>query len=458
MDNITKADIEQAIKGFLHDLYTNKYEPVAKKLEAAIASNNEADIETYKSAIAKLQDKFSHDTWMEYASSWMSTQLSFGTHISKGIHASSKGDNVIFIPANHQLNNKSIAGHHCLSDPIIDASGNAAALPLAAFLQTLVSKESDVTLGELIKQKHPTMTTALHSNADMAKQIFETFYNLIVAHISSPTTDELNKQILWPTEDSYHCLIPLYPTSLTHHLYQTIQDRKFSEANTQAKKNRYKESAAQPQHSYITIKDLAVVNIGGSNPQGVSQLMSKKRGKTYLLPSMPPKFTPSQDLSFSKNAKSIFKSKSLAYRSRHTLDALYDIIKVQHNNVSIREARKSILDELLLQVLGTALSIQQNRPAGWSKDYQLDYDEKLWLDPHRRELSGEDKFLEDYENGYWQQAIETRFAHWLQNLLKNEDTLKAFKNDFADPEHNEWEREMQDAIKYSQRMGQGAFA
>lgn len=465
MKNITQSQIKQAIDSFLSAQFDKKAASLIKILEKATQDNdNDIDAQTKaKEDIKKAQDKYALDAWMEYAHAWMSKQLSFGTHISKGVHASSKGDNAIYIPSD-SINKQSIVGHHSIKHPITDASGNAAALPLAAFLQTQVYYEdnSSSTISELIKAKHPALNGVFHSNTETSEQIQDTFYKLVVAYIETPKTDELNKQILWPLIDDsqsaqerfYHCVIPLYPTALTHHLYEKIQDIKFSDANTLAKKNRSKVNEIQT--SYVTIKDLAVLNIGGSNPQGVSQLMSKKRGKTYLLPSIPPSFTQTQEFSFSKNASSIFNAKTMAYKTRRTLDALYKIIGTRHNNMSIRDTRKVILDDLLLQILQIANSMQSNRPAGWSADYNnLDYAEKLWLDPFRGELEGEADFQAEFERGYWQQEIEAKFAAWLQDLLKNE--FPKLKKDFGDPEQNQWEKEMADALKESQRLGQGAF-
>ena len=450
MDTINSEHIKKAISDFLIAQYDNKASPELKKLEKAVQDNDFTTIDSIEAQLQKLKDKYKRDTWMEYASSWMSNQLSFGTHISKGIHASSKGDNIIYIPKSTS-DIQQFAGHHCLSDPLIDASGNAAALPLAAFLQAPVLE--DITIGQLIKEQHPSLVGVFHSDSSLSKQINDIFYKLVIAHIETPMTDEQNKQILFPVEAEYVCLVPLYHTSLTHHLYSHIQDIKFSDKNVLAKKNKNK--VTEVQHPYTTINNLAVLNIGGSNPQGVSQLMSKKRGKTYLLPSLPPSFTQSQELTFSKNANSIFNAKSMAYKTRRTLDALYNIVKTNYNNMTIRDARKSILDDLLLQILQIASSIQHNRPAGWSIEYNLDYAEKLWLDPQRRHLIGEDNFKNDFEKGDWQQEIEQKFARWLQGLLKKE--FPKIKNEFADPEQYSWEQEMQAALKESKRLGQGAF-
>lgn len=451
MENITQAQIKQAINSFLSAQYDKKAMPMLKGLEKALQDNDVEASEKIEAELKKSEEKYAQDTWMAYASGWMSTQLSFGTHISKGVHASSKGDNLIYAPLSDS-DDRPFAGHHSLANPIIDASGNAAALPFAAFVQTIVV--DNITIGDLIKNQNAALKGAFHSDSKMSDHINSVFYKLVIAHIDTPFIDEYNKQILFPSADSYVCLAPLYPASLTHYIFTYIQTIKFSDENALAKKNRSK--VTEEQKPYLTIHDLAVLNIGGSNPQGVSQLMSKKRGKTYLLPSLPPSFTQSEALPFSKHARSIFNAKTMAYKTRRTLDALYKIITANHNNMTLRDARKSILDDLLLQILKITNTIQTNRPAGWSIAYhQLDYAEKLWLDPHRGALADEETFKADFEKGDWQREIEKKFASWLQDLLKKE--FPKIKNYFDDPEHNDWEKEMQIALTESKRLGQGAF-
>ena len=82
--------------------------------------------------------------------------------------------------------------------------------------------------------------------------------------------------------------------------------------------------------------------------------------------------------------------------------------------------------------------------------------QKYWLDPKRAELDDEEDFKQARENEDWRKAIEEEFANWLQGLLRTE--FKAFAHHFADPEHNEWKREMEDEIKKTLRLGKGGLA
>ena len=230
---------------------------------------------------------------------------------------------------------------------------------------------------------------------------------------------------------------------------------RFSEENTLARKNRSKVNEIQK--SYPTIQNLAVVNIGGSNPQGVSQLMSKQGGRNYLLPSLPPQFRQSQDIRISSDATSIFATKALTYHAKEALQALFTLIKTNYNNVNIRDARKAILSDIAYQVISIGETIQTIRPAGWSKDYHnLSMNQKYWLDPKRAELDGEDDFKTARESEDWRSAIEVDFANWLQGIAKTE--FKAFAHDFADPEYKEWKGEMEAEIKKALRLGKGGLS
>ena len=449
LENIHAQQVADAIQAFLTAQYDKKTEKEQRLLAKAIEDNDLAKVAELNAALKPIKEKYAKDTWITHAGDWMSKQLSFGTHISKGIHSSSKGDNLIFdVKHNHRF-----VGHHVLRNPTIDASGNAAALPLSAFLNFPVV--DGITIGQLVLEKHAALKDAFHSNPEESERLQAIFYQVVLSQVDKPKTDERNKQILWAVEDDYICLVPLYPVSMTNYLYTQIQTMRFSEENTLARKNRNK--ANELQKSYPTIQNLAVLNIGGSNPQGVSQLMSKQGGRNYLLPSMPPIFKQSQDIRISFNATSIFTTKALQYKAKDALNALFAIIKTNHNNVNIRDARKAILSDIAYQVISLGETIQTVRPAGWSRDYHdLSMNQKYWLDPKRAELEGEEDFRHARETEDWRTAIEVDFANWLQGIFKTE--FKAFAHDFADPEHNEWKREIEDEIKKALRLGKGGLA
>lgn len=95
-------------------------------------------------------------------------------------------------------------------------------------------------------------------------------------------------------------------------------------------------------------------------------------------------------------------------------------------------------------------------PAGWSKDYELERHEKLWLDPKRADLEGEEEFKAERElTDAWHAQIIHSFARWLNTLMQTE--FKAIASDFGDAEHLNWEREIEDMQKRYERAGKGVF-
>jgi len=63
-----------------------------------------------------------------------------------------------------------------------------------------------------------------------------------------------------------------------------------------------------------------------------------------------------------------------------------------------------------VQLLGIAKQIQTTLPAGWSKEYQLNINQKYWLDPNRASIEDEDEFALQYDSGDWILALEKQYS------------------------------------------------
>lgn len=447
---IDETKIRQAILAFLTAQYDKKTEKEQKQLAKAIEDNDVAKVAQLQAFLQPFKDKYQKQTWLIEAKK-MAENVQVGTHISKGIHPSSRGDNVNFTgEVSHDfVNTKTIAS------TFLDANSPRGAidLPLVAFFEWEVI--AGVKMRDVILQNSEAVQKSFADNIELSKSYQQAFLDCLNNQLKNPKTHELNKQLLYPlANDEYISLIPLHPSVLTHEFFIKINDKKYNEDNKTARENRHKKNVAQQR--YISIHDLASVQLGGTKPQNVSQLMSKQGGRNYLLPSLPPKFKGLDSIRISPNAQSIFDGKAIQYHAREQLKALFSLIKTDYNNVHIRDARKSILDDIVYRVFEIAFNLQNNRPAGWSKDYPyLKMAEKYWLDPHRGELEGEDEFKLEREMTNWREEIEIAFADWLQHLLKLE--FRPIAHEFADPEHNEWRDEIKEEIKQSLRLGQGVF-
>ena len=449
MTEITKVQVRQAIDDFLAFHYQKKGEKELKALDKATEQGDSQAISELQQQLAPLKEKYQKSKWLADAVR-MAGQLKFGTHISKGIHPDAKGDNIRFDP----MHDVPFVGSHTLKSRLLDANGNAAALPLAGFFDWWVDESQCVKMRDIILTNHPALTGVFADDETLSESYRQAFFDSLSSQISKAHTHERNKQLLWATAgDEYHTIIPLQPSVLTHEFFQKINRLRYSDTNKQARDNRAKKTAEQS--SYVNIKDLAMVQLGGTKPQDVSQLVSKQSGRHYLLPSIPPTFTGAKDLSIAKSSHSLFDGRSLNFLLKESLDSLFDNINIKHNTFHIRDGRKAIIDFILYQIIQIAITIQATRSAGWSKDYKLDMAQKYWLDPKRGDLDGEEHFQSERDKGDWKKDLERQFAEWLQSVLKNK--FKAIAQDFSDAEYFEWTREMQDAIKQSERAGQGAF-
>lgn len=452
MNNIPPKLASGAVKAFLVNLYDKKTDTEQKQLAKAIESNDLVSISNLNEKLSIAKDKYQLDNWMDNAANKMAKQISFGTHISKGIHSSSKGDNINFEPETVLPNG--IVGHQSINNHKLDASGNAAALPLFSFFDFDVNDDKKIM--DYIIEDSDSFKHCLSKDKKLSEQYFQIFRKLLTGKISEPCSSEYNKQMLWPIDNeanTYMCIVPLYPSALTNLVYEKIQYIQYSDEVKIAKKNRFSSSVEKT--PYVTLSDIATVTIGGSNPQGVSRHMSKQGGRNYLLPSLPPIIKKERAFKLSKFANSIFGT-SMEYNAREAIQSIFKSIKDTRNIVDVRDARKSAIDEVLYQIFAAAEDIRTTMPAGWSKDYELDRVEKLWLDPKRADLEGEEEFkVEREQDDAWHSQIVHSFARWLNTLMQAE--FKEIANDFGDAEHLDWEREIEDMKKRYERAGKGVF-
>ncbi len=455
MHEINHEQVTQAIEGFLSRQLAKKLEPLEKsrdKLDPVIQVDQYTEI-TEK--ITQFKKKYERDVWMQDAAERMAKQLHFGTHISKGVHPDSKGDNVNF--QSKETLPDGLVGSQTLAEIPLDANGNAAALPLAAFFETWVGEEKHIRIRHLIQEQHPALKGVFSSQEEVSEKYAKAFKSALDGDISLPNSHERNKQLIWPlagaiASDSYVTLIPLYPSSLSSQFFSALNQVRYSEANKQARDSRKKKTAEH--QAYVSLPDIGVTRLGGTKPQNVSLLTSKQSGRNYLLPSIPPISNSTYTFRLQKDQQSLF-NKRLRRICFYELKDLYAIVGAK-NNVEVRDARKGSLDLILARVFELAEHIQQTYSPGWSKNYQLDMEEKYWLDPKRALLEDEEVFVEARETTNWQQSICERFALWVNERLQYEFPKQAIN--FADPEYREWMREIEKAIKASQRKGREVFA
>ncbi len=457
MEDITSDQVSAAIREFLSGQLEKKLEPEQKSLDKCGADSEKAAAIIER--MAALREKYSLEVWMKEAATCMVSQLRFGTHISKGIYPGSKneikGDNVNFDVKTSLP--KGIVGSQTLANLSLDANGNAAALPLAAFFDVYVT-EPGPKIRDLIQCESPAIAGVFAADRALSSEYAACFKKALVNALESPATLGRNKQVLWPldramSDDHYMTLVPLYPSALTSDFFTRVNAVRYSDANKLARDNRKKKNAEQI--PYRAIPDVAVVRLGGSNSQNIGFLTAKQRGRNYLLPSLPPQLGGDRTYHLHKDQQSLFSKRLNSYCLRG-LQAMYETVRAEKNVVDIRNHRKHGLSQVLAEVLILAKNIQRRHPPGWSRDYSLSMPEKYWLDPNRASLEDEEAFAQIQEQADWHSTISEFFALWLNSNLRKKFPQCAAS--FGDAAFREWKGAMEDAIAASQRQGEGVFA
>ena len=458
MSHITPELASGAIKAFLASQYEKKTETEQKQLVKAVESNDHEKVTELKETLLDVNEKYSVANWIPDAATRMAKQLKFGTHISKGVHPMSRGDNISFDKTDDL--SVTLIGTHSIESNYIDANSSAAALPLAAFFDFEIDDTTKIR--DLILVDNTDFVASLAGDQSLAKTYQQNFKAALQNVITEPVTDERNKQLLWVTnayqgedidELNYINIIPLYPSVLTHEMYQRINQLKFSDENKAARDNRFKKTADQ--QPYISLNNLATVQLGGTKSQNVGRLNNFQSGRNYLLPSLPPILNLA-DSTFkpSKFASTIF-AKSLANKVNPILQDIFYVVKSAKNTVDIRDARKEAMDEILKRIFEFANYMRNDLPAGWTKDSDLDECEQFWLDPKRAELPDEEQWCARREQTEWHKEIIHRFARWMNTLLQ--EKFKDIRTEIADPEHNQWEQDIDAMKRLYERAGKGVF-
>ncbi|OBX11579.1 type I-F CRISPR-associated protein Csy1 [Gallibacterium genomosp. 3] len=433
--------IKHKIKNeFLIQQFLKKSETQRKKREKATSPSEIAELDN---EINQIKQKYEFENWIEKAV-WMTTQLYFGSHISKGIYPDSKGNNINFI---NQHTPHSFIGTHLIPQPILDATGNAAAIPLATFFNLIIDSEKNIQLRDLLLQDSPLLQNAFSDDEQKSNHYKKLFQQSLQGNITQPATYEKNKQILWPTnqqaisEDNYTCLVPLYPSSLANFVYNQIQTIRYSEQYKIARENRKKDNVEQQR--YPSIHNLAIVKLGGTQPQNISQLNNQQGGKHYLLPSLPPIFSSSY-----KSTNNTIFDNDLYWQCKPFFDHLFEVVLAEKNVYTERDKRKEAITQMIEAIFSIAKLYQQRIP-GWSKDYQfMNINQKYWLDPERGELEGEEMFKSEQEKENWHNEVAKQFAGWVNHHLKQR--FKRIASDFSVPEFNEWRRIFKRKLKQQQ--------
>lgn len=463
---VGKEKIREAIKNLLLQMLEKKSAAKEKEIDALIAKGmSKADIKLERAikALSELEHSYQYDNWLHHAAHNMTKTATLATHISKGVHSMSRGDSVLFKSTSDRPSH--IAGSHNIISDVIDISGSAAALPIYNFINLEVD---GVTIKQLIEQSDPAVIAALSDDKETALNLLESFQTFLSKQVEHPSTSDINKQLLFPKNgDSfeieavddleYETVVPLYASVFLHEVRNKINNVRYGEDNKEAIKNRFSQDAREiDQVSYKTIKDLAVIKLGGSKPANISKVVVMSGGETILLPNKPPSFTKIDAYLIPNYISSIFESVKIASMLKKPLSNLayasiaYDkraIYKTKNN-------KRAALERVITKVFDIALILQKNE-AGWLDSHALSAHEKYWLDPMGETFKGMSVDQIERQQAQLKDKVILMLAGYINNSL---EALGGEHADIFDSySFNDIRKEIESMAKKFKRNNLGVF-
>ncbi|WP_022654589.1 type I-F CRISPR-associated protein Csy1 [Aquaspirillum serpens] len=421
---ITASDIRTVISSFLT-------ERLQGKLDKLKAEETEAR--------DSLIDAFTPAVWIADAARRVE-QIQQVTHALKFNHPDAKGSSLSSTGNKAALHYE--FGSHSFNHQLEpDVVGNAAALDVYKFLRLKVAGQ---TVLDLCLTQHPALMDLFCEYSGGETQEAENWCTAF-ATLPEPkgelASHKLSKQIYWPLSDgTYHLLLPLFPTSLAHHVWNTMRQDRFSDEAKAAREAR--KIKKHHDHGYRDYPNIATQHFGGTKPQNISQLNSERHGENWLLASCPPTWQNQNSVQPPLQQRSIFSLFGRRKNVRFTLNALKNLLGKagDYNNVAIREARAALIDDICDELLQYTAELQA-LPAGWSKNSILDEAEQYWLDPERG--NEDEDFANRRSQGQWLDEVTRNFANWLNSALdKNNKQLH-----FGDAEAQAWQTVLEDRLQ-----------
>ncbi|NWA73006.1 type I-F CRISPR-associated protein Csy1 [Serratia proteamaculans] len=427
---------DNGLTALIVEYIASRKQPKLEALEKDLAKRLAGLTEAEEIAVAKqtaleqrqeLEKNYTPRDWLTDAAS-RAGQISLVTHALKFTHSDAKGSS-IFATGSASLATDRLSSAS-LTQPAIDAVGNAAALDVAKLLQLEYEGESLIAC---LSRGDSTPLAVFAENPQQLELWVAGFKQVLANKTLSSHT--LAKQLYFPVgPNEYHLLSPLFSSSLAHAMHQRISDARFSDAAKESYQA-LKAGEWSPSPRVIYPKT-AVLNMGGTKPQNISYLNSVRGGRAWLLPCSAPVW-----LSVNKpplNQHSIFQErKAFSAMARDTVWQLKQYLRgvnqSSENTAEIRQQRSAYLDEIIDILFGYVAGIQNCEDwQCWSQSEgcQLSRAQQLWLDPWR--MNQDEDFRFEREGDDWKKEIALDFGVWLNHQLKSEEMK------FSEVERCEW--------------------
>ncbi len=441
-------DLSQKIADYIKFRLDGKLEKHDKASSTALekAANEGVDVAELRQAQETrrldLMAQHKESVWLDDAAS-RAYQISLVTHAPKFSHGDSKASGFV---AQIVSSSPGILGTHSIQNPFVDVIGNAAVLDVANLL--LLEYEGVA----LWQQLQSSELTSLHPFTEGPEQLERWRVGFMAALIvSSIRSHSQSKQIYFPTGNGeYHLISPIPATSIMQSLHEQVISTKFGEEAISSRNMRKAEKGCAT--DVVKYPSMMRMLFGGSKPQNVSLLNSRRGGKSYLLHSAPPVWRDS--LRLPKKGKKAF----VRLYSRQVDRDIYELrqylsyVGGKSSNTRVKEGRAQRITNLLEKYLQLVANIRQIGEPGWTQDCDLPLHERCLLDPTRRDETNDESsqispFNKMIDDGTWLDLVADGYARWLNSRLrgiraKNRETLR----DMGDSEAHEWRQELNETI------------
>lgn len=413
----------EAVKLENHDKVTSSQQEKLSGVEKTEHAENQRAIRE------EINVSFRPSNWLTDASK-RASQIQLATHAPKFTHSDAKASSV------NAAGVKGVPGRvgtHCVTNPTIDVTGNAAALDVANLL--LLSDGTEKLWQQLVNDN----PEALQEFSTSDKQLNEWVEGLSSAiNGGEYSAHTLSKQVYFPVDEGgYHLITPLFPTSLCHEIYELTKSARFDEVSKNARASRKSNSPSDD--DVVNYIGVAEMGFGGSKPQNISLLNSQRRGLAYLFSCAPPTWQQSIRLPTKRKA-ALWTNYRWRVRSRiKALNQFLDKV-ANYNNEKIRNTRAQMVTGLLEEWLTLVATIRQAGTPGWSLDSALPLHEQCLLDPWRRDPDESSLFNQAMDNGEWRKQVADDYGQWLNKALSSK------KRDLGDVESDKWSTELNDML------------
>ena len=194
---------------------------------------------------------------------------------------------------------------------------------------------------------------------------------------------------------------------------------------------------------------MLVRKFGGTKPQNISWLNSRRHGENWLLASLPPVWKQDRvrlPLGVESVFGAVLDGLPELEKARTALIAFLEKASGAYTNIHIREKRAALLEDMISVVVQWAARIR-GQEGGWSAgpECRLSEEERFWLDPGRGETDPE--WRQRRADGQWLEPLLKRAATWFNARLTTP------KLRMGDEERHVWKREIAAAVRQLEEGG-----